>query len=115
MSHIPLFAYATLRKGEVNHRYLDGHYDSMVPATLLDFKRIHEMMVVPSKGDNVDGELYFLRLFDYETTLARCDQLEDIPEGHLVGRDYRRKRVRVTTSQGEVEAWAYVHPSTPAY
>jgi gamma-glutamylcyclotransferase (GGCT)/AIG2-like uncharacterized protein YtfP len=67
-------------------------------------------MIAPQPGGMVEGELFVLTPDEYAATLAHCDELEDIPPGQLVGHDYQRKRVRVETADGLVDAWAYVQP-----
>lgn len=111
---LPLFVFGTLRRGERNHHYLDGHYVRRTPAVLRGFARRHELMIVEAPGGVVDGELYDLAPAEYDATLAHCDELEGIPPGAVVGPEYRRKCVTVETDAGAVEAWAYVHPDTPA-
>lgn len=86
----------------------------MTSAILLGYARLHPLMIAPSRDGVVDGELYVLKLEEYDVTLAGCDELEEIPLGELVGREYQRKRVIVTTADGDVEAWAYVQPEYTA-
>ncbi len=109
---LPLFVFGTLRLGHENHRYLDGHYEQMHAASLRGYARRHPLMIARQADGVVDGELYFLAADEYEATLAGCDELEELPPGQLVGRDYERKRVTVTTASGPFEAWAYVQPET---
>ena len=107
---LPLFVFGTLRLGHENHHYLDGHYAEMLFASLHGYARLHPLMMARQADGVVDGELYFLADEEYETTLAGCDELEEIPPGQLVGREYERKRVTVTTVSGPFAAWAYVQP-----
>lgn len=107
---LPLFVFGTLRLGHENHHYLDGHYEEMLAASLHGYVRLHPLMIVRQADGIVEGELYFLDDSEYEATLAGCDELEEIPPGQLVGREYQRKRVSVTTLVGSFEAWAYVQP-----
>lgn len=109
---LPLFVFGTLRRGHRNHHYLDGLYDRMVPAELRGYQRLHELMIARHPGGVVDGELYSLNLDQYESTLAACDELEEIPPGTLVGHEYERKLVTVETMDGPIRAWAYVQPET---
>jgi gamma-glutamylcyclotransferase (GGCT)/AIG2-like uncharacterized protein YtfP len=113
-AQLPLFVFGTLRRGECNHDCLSGRYDRWLPATLCDFRRTQTSHgfpgIVPSPGDAVAGELFFICPDVFADTLERCDHLEDIPPGQLVGRYYRREMVAVETSQGQVTAWAYVDP-----
>ena len=109
---LPLFVYGTLRIGRENHHYLAGHYEEMLAASLHGYARLHPLMIARQADGVVEGELYFLDDDEYEATLAGCDELEEIPPGQLVGRDYQRKRVTVTTVSGPFEAWAYVQPET---
>ena len=105
---LPLFVFGTLRHGHVNHRFLDGHFERMIPANLHGYARLHALMIAPARDGVVDGELYFLNSFEYDATLAGCDELEEIPPGQLVGHEYERRRVTVVTGAGDVTAWAYV-------
>ena len=107
---IPLFVFGTLRRGEENHHYLDGHYVRMIPAVLAGYVRLHPLMIAPDPSGQVDGELYFLQPEEYAATLAGCDELEELFPGQLVGRDYKRKFVTVSTADGDYGAWAYVQP-----
>jgi gamma-glutamylcyclotransferase (GGCT)/AIG2-like uncharacterized protein YtfP len=107
---LPLFVFGTLRRGHVNHGYLKGQYQRMVPAVLSGYHRIEPLMIAPQPGSSVDGELYFLRDDTYDATLAGCDDLEGIPPGQLRGLEYQRKQVQVTTAEGTFWAWAYVQP-----
>lgn len=85
----------------------------MVPAILRGYARLHPLMIARDPRGVVDGELYYLKESRYDVTLSDCDELEELPPGQLVGRDYQRKRVTVETAEGCVEAWAYVQPETP--
>jgi gamma-glutamylcyclotransferase (GGCT)/AIG2-like uncharacterized protein YtfP len=109
---LPLFVFGTLRRGECNHRYLDGFYDRMLPAVLPGYTRVARLMIDVCDGAEVIGELYFLTAARYEKTLAGCDQLEEIPPGTLIGHEYERRFVRVSTSEGDYNAWAYVQPAS---
>jgi gamma-glutamylcyclotransferase (GGCT)/AIG2-like uncharacterized protein YtfP len=114
LDELPLFVFGTLRRGESNHHCLAGRYDRWLPATLRDFTRTAAAhgfpQIAPSPGDQVTGELFFIRPADFAETLRRCDILEDIPPGKLVGPCYQRARVVVETAEGIVAAWAYVDP-----
>jgi gamma-glutamylcyclotransferase (GGCT)/AIG2-like uncharacterized protein YtfP len=114
---LPLFVFGTLRRGECNHDCLKGRYERWLPATLRNFKRVlttHGFpCIVPSHGDEVAGEVFFIRPELFAATLERCDILEDIPAGQLVGPYYRREHVAVETAEGLLTAWAYVDPQTP--
>jgi gamma-glutamylcyclotransferase (GGCT)/AIG2-like uncharacterized protein YtfP len=111
---LPLFVFGTLRRGECNHHCISNSYDRWLPATLRDFKRVvttHGFPgIVPSPGDEVAGEAFFIRPQLFAETLKRCDILEDIPLGQLVGPYYRRAQVTVETIEGKFTAWAYVDP-----
>lgn len=107
---LPLFVFGTLRRGHENHHYLAGHYERMIPANLSGYERRHPLMIARQPDGVVDGELYFLKLDEYDATLAGCDELEEIPPGQLVGHEYQRKRVTVETTGGPHIAWAYVQP-----
>lgn len=109
---LPLFVFGTLRRDHRNHHFLHGRYDQVVPAILRGYQRLHELMISPHPDGIVDGELFFLKSADYDTTLAGCDELEEIPPGQLVGREYQRKQVSVETSAGVHQAWAYVQPES---
>ncbi len=105
---LPLFVFGTLRRGHVNHHYLDGWYASVTPAWLHGFARLHPLMIAPAVGGRVDGELYTLDPVRYDATLAGCDELEELVPGTLIGPEYERRQVDVVTEQGTVTAWAYV-------
>ncbi len=115
LAELPLFVFGTLRRGESNHHVLAGRYERWLPATLRDFKRTTAAhgfpQVVRSPGDHVTGELFIIRLRDFAETLRRCDILEGIPPGKLVGAYYQRARVAVETAAGSVTAWAYIDPA----
>lgn len=108
----PLFVFGTLSCGHRNHHYLEGRYRRVIPATLHGYRRLHELMIAPWPDGVVDGELFFLDRDDYASTLAACDELEEIPVGQLVGHEYQRKLVSVATTEGPVAAWAYVQPES---
>jgi gamma-glutamylcyclotransferase (GGCT)/AIG2-like uncharacterized protein YtfP len=114
MPHLPLFVFGTLRRGQPNHHYLAGTFDRWLPATLRDYGRISAEYgfpaIAPSRSEVVEGELYFIRADIYGATLARCDELEDIPPGQTEGPYYRRIEVAVETGEGPFLAWAYVDP-----
>src|SRR5690348_14030728 len=107
-SRYPLFVFGTLRRGEENHHYLGGHYERMIPAELPGYAKVAPLMIALQADAVVAGELYFLKPDDYTATLAGCDELEELYPGQLVGREYRRQLVSVTTTEGPFEAWAYV-------
>lgn len=113
---LPLFAFGTLRRGEPNHHYLDGTFERCLPATLRDFRRetaAHGFpAVVRCPLAQVKGELFFIRPEVYDETLRRCDLLEDLPPGKLVGRYYRRMALTVNTAEGDFVAWVYADAST---
>ncbi len=109
---IPLFVYGTLRRGEENHHYLDGHYLRVLPAELTGYARIAPIMIAPRSGESVVGELYMLKPDEYAATMAGCDELEELHPGQMTGRDYQRKQVTIATAEGTVEAWAYVQALT---
>jgi len=113
-AQLPLFVFGTLRRGESNHHYLTGRYHRWLPATLVDFRRstaAHGFPnVIPSPGDHVAGELFFIGENVFEETLRQCDILEDLPAGQLVGRYYQRAQVVVQTTEGNFTAWAYIDP-----
>jgi gamma-glutamylcyclotransferase (GGCT)/AIG2-like uncharacterized protein YtfP len=114
-NHLPLFTYGTLRRGEPNHCYLEDNYVSCLTATLRDYKRgstVHGFsVVIPSPGGQVDGELFFLHPDVYAETMRRCDLLEDIEPGKLIGPYYRKAQVLVESTAGSFRAWAYVDPN----
>lgn len=113
MPTLPLFVYGTLRQGKSTHHFLEGRYERMLPAALKGYRRTVAAhgypVIVPSPGETVDGELYFLRPNLYLTTMQEIDRLEDIPEGATVGEHYRRAAVTVETPEGPHTAWAYLH------
>lgn len=117
MQQLPLFVFGTLRRGEVNHRCLAGTYDRCLPATLHGFRRsvaAHGFPTIrPVAGEQVDGELFFIRPDLYDQTLRRCDVLEDLPPGELEGDYYRREPVTVETAEGKFTAWVYRDAGTP--
>lgn len=109
---IPLFVFGTLRRGECNHHYLDGFYDRVLPGVLPEYGRVAPLMIARRAGAEVLGEVFFLTESRYEQTLAGCDTLEEIPPGALIGREYERRLVCITTSDGPLDAWAYVQPNS---
>jgi gamma-glutamylcyclotransferase (GGCT)/AIG2-like uncharacterized protein YtfP len=114
MSQLPMFVYGTLRRGESNHHFLEGTYERVLPAMLPDYMKgtaSHGYpLVSPQSGSHVDGELFFIRSELYDATLERCDRLEDLPPGRLVGDYYQRRVVIVRTEAGMYSAWAYTSP-----
>ena len=118
LDELPLFVFGTLRRGQSNHQCLAGRYDRWLPATLCEFKRTTAAhgfpQVAPSPGEQVAGELFFIRPADFHETLRACDILEDIPSGQLVGPYYQRAQVVVQTAHGNVTAWAYIAPDAKA-
>jgi len=111
---LPLFAFGTLRRGEVNHHYLAGRYERVLTARLPDYANVGPLMIDRSPGSSVAGELFFLRVGTYAATMADCDELEGITPRMSRYASYERRRVRVLTHQGAFDAWAYVRP-TAAY
>jgi len=109
---LPLFAFGTLRRGELNHHYLNGRYERCLKARLTGFARQKPLMIVRRSGASVDGELFYLRPKTYQETMRGCERLEGIPVGKTIGWEYRRIEVDVETHLGTVRAWAYVHPAT---
>jgi gamma-glutamylcyclotransferase (GGCT)/AIG2-like uncharacterized protein YtfP len=81
-------------------------------ALLAGFVRMQPLMIVRRAGETVDGELYFLHADSYQQTLADCDELEEVSSHTLIGSEYRRLRVNVSTEEGDYAAWAYVHAAT---
>ncbi len=110
MPQLPLFVFGTLRQGECNHHLLSGAFDRVQSAKLREFARVETLMIARHVNSVVDGELFDLTPLTYFHTLQGCDHLEEIPVGELVGPDYRRIPVRVSTPSGDVVAWAYVRP-----
>ncbi len=110
MRQLPLFVFGTLRRGECNHHYLAGRFDRVTSAQLPGFTRVAPLMIARSGGSVVDGELYDLSAENYAMTLQGCDDLEELPVGNLVGREYRRVPVRVQADSSEFIAWAYARP-----
>lgn len=118
MDELPLFVFGTLRRGEENHHYLAGRYDRMLPGAVRGFRRGiarhgFPSMLTATADEQVTGELFYLSPHSSVETLRRCDDLEDIPHGTLVGEYYRRAEVQVETADGPILAWAYIDPSCP--
>ena len=114
---LPLFTFGTLRRGEENHHYLAERYDRCLEGSLRDFQRTvagHGFpLVTPTPGEQVEGELFFIRPDLFREVLDSCDWLEDLPPGKLVGSYYQRTRVTIDTSAGAFVAWAYIDPNVP--
>jgi gamma-glutamylcyclotransferase (GGCT)/AIG2-like uncharacterized protein YtfP len=109
----PLFVFGTLRLGQENHHYLAGKYDRVISGAVLGgYARVAELMIAQRAASHVVGELFFLTPSLYESTLASCDELEELPPGQLVGHEYQRKLVEVVTASGGFTAWAYVQPES---
>ncbi len=111
-SKLPLFVFGTLRRGHRNHHYLATRFTRMIPGLLYGYERLHELMIARQPVGVVDGELFFLAGENYDTTLAGCDELEEIPPDQLIGHEYERKVVSVETAEGTFQAWAYVQPES---
>jgi gamma-glutamylcyclotransferase (GGCT)/AIG2-like uncharacterized protein YtfP len=115
---LPLFTFGTLRRGEPNHHFLEGAFERWLPGTLHNYARTiatHGFpTIAPAIGEQVTGELFFIRPDVFIETLGRCDILEDLPPGELTGPYYRRAQVVVGTAAGDFTAWAYVNPTHAA-
>ena len=106
----PLFVFGTLRSGQCHHNLIYGRYDKRLQARLYGYGRVGKLMIEERENDAALGELFFLTEATYDQVMAACDELESIPPGELIGEWYERKRVTVSTEEGEFEAWAYVKP-----
>jgi len=111
---IPVAVYGTLMKDEINYLfYIAGRYDSFqegivygsaiyntgsFPCMLLNEEDPDEVTV----EDYVHVHLFFIKEEDYEEVIHNLDLLEGHPDF------YERKKVKVHTKSGEVEAWAYI-------
>lgn len=111
---LPLFAFGTLRRGEVNHHYLAGRFERVLAARLPDYAIVAPLMIDRSPGSSVPGELFYLRPGSYAATISDCDELEGITPRMSRYAAYERRQVKVLTDHGSVAAWAYVRP-TQAY
>lgn len=112
---LPLFVYGTLRRGGRYHDdYLAGRFDRVRPAILPDYRKIvgtHGFDVAePAPGESVAGELFELSPGDYQSTMVRCDELEELPPGQLQGDLYRRIVVSVECDGQMLAAWLYAAP-----
>lgn len=107
-----LFVYGTLRLQEENNNLLTRHgsfletcktadpyimitqqytyFPFLIPPTLWPEESHH--------STSITGDVYEVT----EEGIWRCDQMEGHPDW------YRRTRIRVQTSQGEQEVWAYL-------
>ncbi len=101
-----VFVYGTLRRGASNHfRVGDGGFvgGGRVRGGLyrIDW---YPGLVLDSEGDEVIGDV-----FDVSAgRLAELDLFEGLPQGFLVGQEYRRVRTMVDLLDGgRVEAWVW--------
>lgn len=108
LEYRPLFVFGTLRRGKMNHHLLAGAYERFLPAKLKGFERFQPLMIRRRSGHVVRGEVFYIHPELYEETMRRCDILEEIPPGKSAGWLYRRAVVRIQSSAGPVEAWAYI-------
>ena len=109
---LPLFVYGTLRQGQCNHHYLHGKYSRRLIANLPGFHRVHPIMVMKHPTASVAGELDFIKPELYRMVMEACDVLEELHPGQTIGLDYRRLCLPVETTEGIIDAWAYVHRDT---
>lgn len=101
-----LAVYGTLAPGRVNHGQLAGLRGSWRTGTVRGFlnpagwaERIgFPGLVLDPQGADVDVHLF--ESADLPTHWSRLDEFE--------GRDYRRTLARVSTPDGDVDAWIYV-------
>lgn len=116
-----LFVYGTLREGSSHdmQRVLAQHSqyfgDGQIDAELFDLGSYPGIMLHPIGYRRTLGDLIALNSGEEMEILALLDEYEGCaphdPEPH----EYRRQRVRITTSHGEfVEAWAYVLQTLPS-
>lgn len=110
---LPLFAFGTLRRGEVNHHFLAGRYERVLAARLGDYGVVGSLMIDRSPGATVAGELFFPLPACYDAVLADCDELEGVRPRQSRYAAYERRQVRVMTALGACDAWAYVKPEQP--
>lgn len=102
---LPLFVYGTLRPGEAAASLLVGVVERVEPATArgrhLQVSETYPAVIFDEAGDDVTGELMWLRADRDEEVLARLDTYEGVP--HL----FRRVRVTVTCGSDKLDAYAY--------
>lgn len=103
-----MFVYGTLRKGEVNHKIIQGasclHEQAYVQGLLFDTEYGYPGLIENEKLENVYGELYSLP----ESLLSSIDELEGYREGRKDNL-YDRVIRPVTTDIGKVEAIVYLY------
>jgi gamma-glutamylaminecyclotransferase len=108
---IPVFAYGTLKRGQGNHRELEGATFLGEAATVAYFAlRVDGLPMVDRNNpiSPIHGELYLVD----DATFADLDRLE----GHPVF--YRRHLTKVALEDGTMRsAWMYfaVHPHGPIW
>ena len=112
-SRYPLFVYSTLRVGGDEYMLMDLNVDDSrtVEATLAGWSLFcdHEMnsfiVHTQAKGNNVQGELLYLKEKDYDEIM----EVLDVTFGTTQDDTYHRVLVPVETSEGEtVKAYTYI-------
>ena len=104
-----VFVYGSLKRGFGNHYFLHNAKFCGITETVDSAFRMHSMGAFPAvtetseKGYHITGELYEVDA----DTMRELDKLE----GN--GVFYSRKRVRVYTVEGIIEAWMYLLPEMP--
>ena len=113
----PFFMYGTLRPGQTNCEAILGpHLKEAIPARLSGYKMLltpSYPMAIPSKEDQITGDVIYVSEANFDSLLADMDELE----GYLGDEDpnnlYTRVITHPTISEGEnagqkVECYLYV-------
>lgn len=102
--YLPVAVYGTLMSGQPNS-VLWHDFGTTEPCIIHDCSLVTTNGYFPyglvAPGSTTVGEALWIRSWNYKNVLARLDRLEGVPS------HYRRIVTKITTEEGEIEAWLY--------